>query len=113
MDRCIITNILLKFFIILTCDLYVAMIIVKRVVFGFVCLFAYLIYKFQQRHQSLDNDIEEFLHNHQNLQPIKYSYSDIKKTTHNFKNKLGQGCGYMDRMIFGASTKRRELAKND
>ena len=79
------------FFIFLTCDLYVAMIIIGRAVFGFLCLFAYLIYKFRRRHLSLDNDIEEFLRNHQNLQPIKYSYSDIKKMTHNFKNKLGQG----------------------
>ena len=81
----------MMFFIFLTCDLYVAMIIIGRVVFGFLCLFAYLIYKFRRRHLSLDNDIEEFLHNHQNLQPIKYSYSYIKKMTHNFKNKLGQG----------------------
>ena len=58
---------------------------------GFLCLVAYLIYKFRRRHLSLDDDIEEFLQNHQNLQPVKYTYSEIKKMTLNFKNKLGQG----------------------
>ncbi|RVW22883.1 Rust resistance kinase Lr10 [Vitis vinifera] len=56
-----------------------------------VVLLAYLIYKFHRRHLSLDDSIEEFLRSHKNLQPIKYSYSDIKKMTHNFANKLGQG----------------------
>uniref|UniRef100_F6H855 Protein kinase domain-containing protein n=1 Tax=Vitis vinifera TaxID=29760 RepID=F6H855_VITVI len=67
------------------------MIIIGRAVIGILCLFAYLIYKFRRRHLSLDDDIEEFLHNYQNLRPIKYTYSDIKKMTHNFKHKLGQG----------------------
>ncbi|RVW72296.1 Rust resistance kinase Lr10 [Vitis vinifera] len=58
---------------------------------GMLCLFAYLIYKFHRRHLSLDDSIEEFLRSQKNLQPIKYSYSDIKKMTHNFANKLGQG----------------------
>ncbi|KAJ9679764.1 hypothetical protein PVL29_021621 [Vitis rotundifolia] len=60
-------------------------------VFGILYLLAYLIYKFQQRHLSLDDGIKEFLHSHKNLQLIKYSYLDIKKMTHNFANKLGQG----------------------
>ncbi|KAL6321165.1 hypothetical protein AAG906_012937 [Vitis piasezkii] len=68
-----------------------AMIIIGRAVIGILCLFAYLIYKFRRRHLSLDDDIEEFLHNYQNLRPIKYTYSDIKKMTYNFKHKLGQG----------------------
>ena len=62
-----------------------------RALFGMLCLFAYLIYKFHRRHLSLDDGIEEFLRNHKNLQPIKYSYSDIKRMTRNFANKLGQG----------------------
>ncbi|KAJ9679772.1 hypothetical protein PVL29_021627 [Vitis rotundifolia] len=45
---------------------------------GMLCLFAYLIYKFHWRHLSLNDSIEEFLRN-------------IKKMTHNFVNKLGQG----------------------
>ena len=67
------------------------MIIIGRAIPGILCLLVYLIYKFRRRHLSLDDGIEEFLHSHKNLQPIKYSYSEIKKMTHNFKNKLGQG----------------------
>ncbi|KAL6288932.1 hypothetical protein ACE6H2_006442 [Prunus campanulata] len=37
--------------------------------------------------------IEEFLQSHNNLMPIRYSYSDIKKMTKGFKDKLGEG-GY-------------------
>ena len=65
--------------------------VIGRALFGMLCLFAYLIYKFHRRHLLLDDGIEEFLRNHKNLQPIKYSYSDIKGMTHNFANKLGQG----------------------
>ena len=67
------------------------MIIIGRAVLGILCLLVYLIYKFERRHLSLDDGIEEFLHSHKNLQPIKYSYLELKKMTHNFKNKLGQG----------------------
>ncbi|XP_059589718.1 LEAF RUST 10 DISEASE-RESISTANCE LOCUS RECEPTOR-LIKE PROTEIN KINASE-like 2.1 [Vitis vinifera] len=70
---------------------YIGMIIIGRAIPGILCLLVYLIYKFRRRHLSLDDGIEEFLHSHKNLQPIKYSYSEIKKMTHNFKNKLGQG----------------------
>ncbi|XP_034710996.1 rust resistance kinase Lr10-like isoform X2 [Vitis riparia] len=66
-------------------------IIIGRTALGILCLLVYLIYKFRRRHLSLDDGIEEFLHSHKNLQPIKYSYSELKKMTHNFKNKLGQG----------------------
>ena len=37
--------------------------------------------------------VEEFLQTHNNLMPIRYSYSEIKKMTKNFKDKLGEG-GY-------------------
>ncbi|KAB1205155.1 hypothetical protein CJ030_MR7G016799 [Morella rubra] len=37
--------------------------------------------------------IEKFLQSHNNLMPIRYSYSEIKKMTNNFKDKLGEG-GY-------------------
>ncbi|XP_037496912.1 LOW QUALITY PROTEIN: rust resistance kinase Lr10 [Jatropha curcas] len=36
-------------------------------------------------------NIEEFLQTHNNLMPIRYSYSDIKSMTNGFKDKLGQG----------------------
>ena len=65
--------------------------VIGRTLIRMLCLFAYLIYKFHRRHLSLDDGIEEFLRNHKNLQPIKYSYLDIERMTHNFANKLGQG----------------------
>ena len=65
--------------------------VIGRALFRMLCLFAYLIYKFHRQHLSLDDGIEEFLRDHKNLQPIKYSYSDIKRMTYNFTNKLGQG----------------------
>ena len=58
---------------------------------GISCLFGCLFYMFRQRHLSVDNNIEEFLQNQRNFQPIKYSYSQLKNMTNNFKNKLGQG----------------------
>ncbi|KAK3404101.1 hypothetical protein EUGRSUZ_K00445 [Eucalyptus grandis] len=41
----------------------------------------------------MDENIEEFLQAHNNFLPIRYSYSNIKKITGNFKDKLGEG-GY-------------------
>ncbi|XP_056160147.1 rust resistance kinase Lr10-like [Syzygium oleosum] len=41
----------------------------------------------------MDKDIEEFLQAHNNFFPIRYSYSNLKKITKNFKYKLGEG-GY-------------------
>lgn len=37
--------------------------------------------------------IEEFIQTHNNLKPIRYSYSNIKKMTKGFTEKLGEG-GY-------------------
>ncbi|KAL3714369.1 hypothetical protein ACJRO7_006316 [Eucalyptus globulus] len=56
----------------------------------FVAIF--LIYKYKRRHLTMDKNIEEFLQAH-NFFPIRYSYSNIKKITKNFKHKLGEG-GY-------------------
>ena len=39
------------------------------------------------------DDIEDFLQSNNNLMPVRYSYSDIKKMTSGFKDKLGEG-GY-------------------
>ena len=78
-------------FVVVHVDLLVIAIIGGRFLLGISCLFGYLIYKFRRRHLSLDDDIEEFLQNHKNLQPIRYSYSHLKKITNNFRNKLGQG----------------------
>ncbi|KAF7847235.1 hypothetical protein BT93_L3169 [Corymbia citriodora subsp. variegata] len=53
----------------------------------------FLIYKYRRRHLAMDKNIEEFLQYHNNFLPIRYSYSNIKKITRNFKHKLGEG-GY-------------------
>ncbi|GLU10443.1 hypothetical protein SLE2022_272450 [Rubroshorea leprosula] len=37
------------------------------------------------------NSIEEFLQSNNNLMPVRYSYSKIKKMTSGFKEKLGEG----------------------
>uniref|UniRef100_F6H7E5 Protein kinase domain-containing protein n=2 Tax=Vitis vinifera TaxID=29760 RepID=F6H7E5_VITVI len=69
----------------------ILIIVAGRAVIGMLCLCAFLIYKFQRRHLSMDDTLEEFLQSHNNLQPIRYSYSEIKKMTNNFQDKLGQG----------------------
>ncbi|XP_039173671.1 rust resistance kinase Lr10-like [Eucalyptus grandis] len=53
----------------------------------------FLIYIYRRRHLAMDKNIEEFLQAHNNFLPIRYSYSNIKKITANFKHKLGEG-GY-------------------
>ncbi|XP_057798682.1 rust resistance kinase Lr10-like isoform X2 [Salvia miltiorrhiza] len=52
-----------------------------------------LIHKFRTRHFSLFEGVESFLQSENNLAPIRYSYSDIKKMTKGFQVKLGEG-GY-------------------
>ena len=38
------------------------------------------------------DNIEKFLQSHNNdLMPIRYTYSEIKKITNGFKDKLGEG----------------------
>ncbi|KAJ1396444.1 Serine/threonine-protein kinase, active site [Sesbania bispinosa] len=64
-----------------------------RTVLGPPFVVAFLIYKWKRRDQSACDEVEDFLQNHSNLIPIKYSYSDIKKMTKGFKHKLGEG-GY-------------------
>ncbi|XP_062001081.1 rust resistance kinase Lr10-like [Rosa rugosa] len=64
-----------------------------KVIFGLPCVVVLLILKLKRRHLSMYNVIEEFLQSHNNLMPIRYSYSNIKKMTKGFKDKLGEG-GY-------------------
>ncbi|XP_042033427.1 LEAF RUST 10 DISEASE-RESISTANCE LOCUS RECEPTOR-LIKE PROTEIN KINASE-like 2.7 isoform X2 [Salvia splendens] len=52
-----------------------------------------LIKKFRRRHRSMYARIESFLRSDNQLTPIRYSYSDIKKMTGGFQDKLGEG-GY-------------------
>ncbi|KAF8015308.1 hypothetical protein BT93_H0958 [Corymbia citriodora subsp. variegata] len=67
--------------------------IAAKFILGTPCVLILLIYKWMRRHQAIDTKIEEFLRAHNNFFPIRYSYSDIKKITKNFKHKLGEG-GY-------------------
>ncbi|XP_057798683.1 rust resistance kinase Lr10-like [Salvia miltiorrhiza] len=53
----------------------------------------FLIYKFRRRRFSTFDAIECYLQGDNKLAPIRYSYSDLKKMTKGFQEKLGQG-GY-------------------
>ncbi|RHN77975.1 putative glycerophosphodiester phosphodiesterase, protein kinase RLK-Pelle-LRK10L-2 family [Medicago truncatula] len=64
-----------------------------KFVLGVPCVLLLLIYKWRQRHLSMYEGIEDFLHSNNDIMPIRYSYKDIKKITEQFKTKLGNG-GY-------------------
>ncbi|XP_015161331.1 probable receptor-like protein kinase At1g67000, partial [Solanum tuberosum] len=66
--------------------------IVARVIL-FPCIVVFLMIKLRRRHLSIYDAIESFLHGENNFAPIRYSNSNIRKMTRNFKEKLGQG-GY-------------------
>ncbi|KAK2633131.1 hypothetical protein EUGRSUZ_L00529, partial [Eucalyptus grandis] len=66
---------------------------VAKFVIGTPFVAIFLIYKYKRRHLAMDKNIEEFLQAHNNFLPVRYSYSNIKKITGNFKHKLGEG-GY-------------------
>ncbi|XP_021288244.1 LOW QUALITY PROTEIN: rust resistance kinase Lr10-like, partial [Herrania umbratica] len=68
-------------------------IILLRTLLGIICLIILVLRKLKRRHLSMDDMIENFLQSQNNLMPIRYSYSEIKRMTEGFKNKLGQG-GY-------------------
>ncbi|XP_070681292.1 rust resistance kinase Lr10-like isoform X2 [Malus domestica] len=67
--------------------------LVGRLLLGVPFLIAFLIYRWRRRHLSGFSIIEDFLQTENNFMPIRYSYSDIKRMTNKFKDKLGQG-GY-------------------
>ncbi|CAN4087609.1 unnamed protein product [Withania somnifera] len=62
-----------------------------RLLFGLVFLTSLIVYKWRRRHLSMYQSIEDFLQTQSNLLPIKYSYSEIRKMTNKFKEKLGEG----------------------
>ncbi|KAJ9189241.1 hypothetical protein P3X46_000558 [Hevea brasiliensis] len=70
---------------------YLGMLLAARNLCGTPCVIAFFIYKWRRRHLSGYNTIEEFLQSHNNLMPIRYSYSNIRKITGGFKEKLGEG----------------------
>ncbi|KAF3960290.1 hypothetical protein CMV_014984 [Castanea mollissima] len=64
-----------------------------KVLLGSPFMVAFFIYKWRKRNLSMYDAIEDFLQSHNNLMPIRYSYSEIKKMTNGFTEKLGEG-GY-------------------
>ncbi|KAM5550811.1 LEAF RUST 10 DISEASE-RESISTANCE LOCUS RECEPTOR-LIKE PROTEIN KINASE-like 2.1 [Rosa sericea] len=75
-----------------------------RLILGAPLIIAFLVYKWRRRHLSMYTSIEHFLHNDINFGPIRYSYSDIKKMTNRFKQKLGEGgygCVYKGKLRSG------------
>lgn len=64
-----------------------------RFLLGVLFLFVLIIYKIRRLHLSMYENIEDFLQGPNNLMPVRYAYSDIRKMTKNFNDKLGEG-GY-------------------
>ncbi|KAK6285369.1 hypothetical protein POUND7_011548, partial [Theobroma cacao] len=62
----------------------------ERAAVGILCMSVYIIYECRKS-SSIDEYVEEFLRNYENLKLRKFSYSDIKKMTDGFKKQLGQG----------------------
>ncbi|XP_057997393.1 rust resistance kinase Lr10-like [Hevea brasiliensis] len=60
---------------------------------GVILAVLFFINIWRRRHLSEYGIVEEFLRSHNNLMPVRYTYSDIKKITNCFKHKLGEG-GY-------------------
>ncbi|GLT29048.1 hypothetical protein SLA2020_039380 [Shorea laevis] len=60
-------------------------------ILGIPSFIIFLVSKWRRRHLSMYNSIEEFLQSNNNLMPVRYSYSKIKKMTNGFKEKLGEG----------------------
>ncbi|RWR83710.1 rust resistance kinase Lr10 isoform X1 [Cinnamomum micranthum f. kanehirae] len=67
--------------------------LLPRTTIGILCFLVFLVYKFRRRHIWMDTTIEEFLAGYRFQTPGRYSYSNIKKMTKDFKEELGQG-GY-------------------
>ncbi|KAK9911911.1 hypothetical protein M0R45_035791 [Rubus argutus] len=71
----------------------IGLLLMGRFIFVAPILIVPVLYKWRRRHLSMYNTIEEFLQGENNFVPIRYSYSDLKKMTNKFKDKLGEG-GY-------------------
>ncbi|XP_021896826.1 rust resistance kinase Lr10-like isoform X2 [Carica papaya] len=74
-------------------SLVILIMLAERILCGIPCVACFLTYKWRRRHLSMDNMVEDFLQSQNDLVPIRYSFSDIKKMTKSYKHKLGEG-GY-------------------
>ncbi|EXB81112.1 putative receptor-like protein kinase [Morus notabilis] len=54
-------------------------------------LIALIVYMWKRRHKSEYGGIEAFLQSPNNLMPIRYTYSEVRKMAQGFKTKLGEG----------------------
>ncbi|KAL3353369.1 hypothetical protein AABB24_018214 [Solanum stoloniferum] len=86
------------------CVLYLG----AKFMIGLPLVFAFLMYKFKRRHLSMYDTIEGFLQTQNNFIPIRYNYSNIKRMTRGFKEKLGEG-GY-GTVYKGKLQSRRDVA---
>ncbi|XP_050136513.1 rust resistance kinase Lr10-like isoform X2 [Malus sylvestris] len=71
--------------------IWIGLFFLARFVFGVPVVTAFLIYTWRRRHLSMYSTIEDFLQCNNNIMLIRYSYSDVKKMTRRFKDKLGEG----------------------
>ncbi|XP_019251467.1 PREDICTED: rust resistance kinase Lr10-like [Nicotiana attenuata] len=87
--------------------------VVARIIL-FPCIFVFLMIELRRRHLSIFDAIESFLHSENNVMPIRYPYSNIRKMTRNFKEKLGQrgyGSVYKGKLRSGPDVAVKILSK--
>ncbi|KAJ8752897.1 hypothetical protein K2173_008632 [Erythroxylum novogranatense] len=78
-----------------------------KIVLHSPCVFMFLFYTWRRRHLSMYDTVEAFLQSQNNLMPIRYSYSEIRKMTNGFKDKLEEG-GYG--LVYKAKLRSGHLA---
>ncbi|XP_022868943.1 rust resistance kinase Lr10-like, partial [Olea europaea var. sylvestris] len=86
-----------------------------RIFIGIPFAVGLLVYKLRRRHISMFKAIEDFLRSQNNLMPINYSYSEIKKMTKGFQEKLGEGgygLAYKGKLRSGRDVAVKILGKN-